>query len=308
MRAAPPWTFFDRPIGEWVYLALLCVSGATTLNEVLVAPSHVTAELAVQALRLVSGLSALGLVVTTLIGLRVGLRFLGLFAASSIIAAPLVTASVLNAPTVDVITAFLGAAIACAVVVWYGRRRLHASITRRMWPALQADHDAAADEFVDAISGMTDAEWQARASEETWSPSDITEHLARTYSQYAGEARGKNSLRIRIGPIRRIFVHLFAKPRLLAGAPFPKARAPRSLRPSGGPPTAADGVALFRATGESCMRDLEILAQRRPYRRLVHPMLGPLPLYEAVRFASLHIRHHRRQLPARGASATGESL
>jgi hypothetical protein len=161
-----------------------------------------------------------------------------------------------------------------------------------------ATHAAAANEFVAAISRLTQAEWTAHPSPEAWSPAEITEHLARTYSQFAGEARGKNSLRIRLSPVKRTLARIFVKRRLLSGTAFPKARSPRELRPSGGPATPADGVALFRATGDGCLRDLGMMMLRRPHGRLVHPFLGPLPLYEIVPFAAQHIRHHRRQLPS----------
>ncbi|MDP1890199.1 MAG: DinB family protein, partial [Gemmatimonadaceae bacterium] len=172
-----------------------------------------------------------------------------------------------------------------------------------------AEHAAAAEEFAATIGALTPEQWTARPAPETWSPAEITDHLARTYSQYAGEARGKNPLRIRLRLPFLLFARAFVKPRLLAGAPFPKAKAPRPLRPGTGPETPADGVALFRATGSACLRDLGLLAERRPYRQLVHPYLGSLPLYDMVRFAAQHIRHHHRQVlaalaapPSKGAS------
>ena len=161
----------------------------------------------------------------------------------------------------DVLWAFLGAALLCWGVVWYGSRRLHAAITRRQWSALVAEHAAAADEFVASISGLSPAQWTSRLGPDSWSPAEITDHLARTYSQYAGESRGKDPLRIRVGPVARAYARLLIKPRLLNGAQFPKARAPRALRPHIGPDTPADGVALFRATGEAVLR---VYRERQP--------------------------------------------
>jgi hypothetical protein len=235
---------------------------------------------------------------TTITGHGIGLVLLWLFAIAVCVAGPMAAWSYGDATVAGALLALLGTILVNIGVVWYGTRRLHASITQRRWPALMADHATAADEFVLAISRMSATEWTSRPAPEAWSPAEITDHLARTYSQFAGEARGKNSLRIRLGPVRRTLARIFVKPRLLSGAAFPKARAPRELRPSSGPDTPADGVALFRATGDACLRDLEILHVRRPYRRMVHPYLGALPLYEIVQFASQHVRHHRRQLPS----------
>jgi hypothetical protein len=242
--------------------------------------------------------TALSSVAAIVAGRPIGRVALWGYAASAIYTAAASNAVYAGMRSLDVLWTALAAAPIGAFVIWYGSRRLHASITQRLWPSILADHASAADEFEAAIRDMPIAVWTSRPSPEAWSPAEITEHLSRTYSQYAGESRGKNSLRKRLGIIGRVIANVVFKPRLLAGAPFPKAKAPRVLRPSGGPPTPADGVALFRATGEACLRDLDVLVRHRPYARLVHPYFGALPLHEAVRFASHHIRHHRRQLPA----------
>lgn len=297
MRPIRDWMPLGRPIGEWVFLVVMTALGANALRNAITSNIHGMGQSVVQGCNLVIGISALGIVVATRAGRVFGIRLIWLFALAVTIAAPAATWVYGNPSGLEALAAMIVAAPFTIGVVWYGSRRLYASITQRQWPALLADHASAADEFVAAISGLDEAEWTARPSPEAWSPAEITEHLARTYAQYAGESRGKNSLRIRLGPVPRTLVRLFVKPRLLAGGAFPKAKAPRTLRPSGGPTTPADGVALFRATGEACLRDLGILAERRPYRTLVHPFFGALPLYEALRFASHHIRHHRRQLP-----------
>lgn len=294
---------FGRPLGEWLFLGALALIGGSQLQSAATGGALDLWQWSVLAANAVIGLAALGVVVATLAGRAFGIPLLWTFAAAACYAAAMATWAYGGAPAADVVVALAGAAVVAGAIVWYGTRRLHAAVTRQRWPALLAEHAAAADEFVAAIAGLSPAEWTARPSPESWSPAEITEHLARTYSQYAGESRGKNSLRIRLGFFSRTLARLFIKPRLLAGRPFPKARAPSSLRPAGGPPTPADGVALFRATGDACLRDLAILVQRRPHRRLVHPYLGGLPLFEVVRFASQHIHHHRRQLIAAAHAA-----
>jgi hypothetical protein len=296
---------FGRPVTEWLFLALLTFQGINAVREVLPTRSRTTVELVVSAGQLAIGLSALGIVIATLTGRQIGLRLLWLFLLLAVTLAPYATWS-FGSPTSDIITSAIGAALVSVGVVWYGRRRLHAAITRRIWPDVLAEHAAAANEFAATVAGLTVSQWKSRPAADAWSPAEITEHLARTYSQYAGESRGKNSLRIRLGPFRVLLARTFVKPRLLAGAPFPKAKAPRPLRPISGPDTPADGVALFRATGEACVRDLSILAERRPHRQLVHPYLGHLPLYDIVRFAAQHVRHHHRQLLAAVASPPQE--
>jgi hypothetical protein len=299
-RIPPPsdWILFGRPAGEWGYLAAMLLLGVNALRSLAPVSATNTVERLVVAGQLTIGLTAIGTVLATLKGWRSGLRFLWLFAAAACVTAPLATQEFDGAPPTDAVVAALGALVVSVVVLWYGRRRLRAAITRRVWPEVLADHAAAADEFAATIGALTPEQWAARPGAEAWSPAEITDHLARTYSQYAGEARGKNPLRIRLRLPWLLFARAFVKPRLLRGAPFPKAKAPRPLRPGAGPDTAADGVALFRATGAACVRDLGLLAERRPYRQLVHPYLGALPLYDMVRFAAQHVRHHHRQLRA----------
>jgi hypothetical protein len=296
LRPIRDWALFGRPIGEWVYLALLGVSGVNSLAGALGGDVGRPLETAIVVGQLVMGVAALGVVASMLLARLLGLRLLWLWAVATTATVPLAARTYGSAPTGDVAIAGFSAAVLCAFVVWYGRRRLHAAITRRVWPEVIAEHSAAADEFAQTIQGLTPAQWTARTRAESWSAAEITDHLARTYSQFAGESRGKNSLRVRLRLPQLVLARAFVKPRLLRGAPFPKARAPRALRPGAGPESPADGVALFRASGAACVRDLGILVERRPHRRLVHPYLGALPLYEIVRFAAQHVRHHHRQL------------
>lgn len=287
-----------RPWGEWVFLTLMALLGLNAIRNGLTEEFNGLRQWSVQAGNIVFGIAALGVVVATMTGRAIGIPLLWLFALSACVTGPMAAWSYGDATISGALLALLGTVLVSLGVIRYGTRRLHASVTLKRWPALMVDHAAAADEFVAAISRMSVEEWTSRRNPEAWSPAEITDHLARTYSQFAGEARGKNSLRIRLGPVPRTLARVFVKPLLLAGRPFPKARAPRELRPGSGPLTPADGVALFRATGDACLRDLEILHLRRPYRRMVHPYLGALPLYEIVQFAAQHVRHHRRQLPS----------
>lgn len=298
MRFRPPqdWMPLGRPIGEWIFCAALLLAAWSQLASVRDAhPVSVAQGIAVVAMTLV-GLSEAGIVLSIVLGLRIGVPLVWLFAFSTTAAAGLVTSTFVGAPVVDVVLSIFLSALVAGFVVWYGRRRVYGAVTRRQWPQLLAEHAAVVESFTNDLQRIPTDFWTRRAAPDGWSPAEITDHLARTYSQYAGESRGKNSLRNRLGPARRVFARTFIRPGLLKGAPFPKARAPRELRPAELTATPADGEALFRATGDACLRDLSIVVERRPYRTLVHPFLGALPLYESMRFATQHITHHQRQL------------
>jgi hypothetical protein len=286
-----------RPVTEWLFLVLMALHGASSIRDAITSDGIGIGARAVLAGQWGIGFAALGIVLAILLRKPWGVTMLWLYAVAVVCTAPVASIVHGGAPTVAALGAALLAAFVCAPIIWYGTRRVHANVTVARWDALVADHARAADEFVDAIGALTPEQWLARPTPDAWSAADITEHLARTYAQFAGEARGKNPLVVRVRGLRQVLLRLTVKPRLLRGAPFPRARAPRSLRPGGGLATPADGVAMFRATGDSCLRDLEIMRDRRPYRTFMHPYLGALPIHELLLFAAQHIRHHRRQLP-----------
>ena len=300
------WVLFGRPAGEWAYLPVMAFIGVSSLRDAVRSPAVTALQWSFVVGQIVAGASALLVVAATIRGWRLGVRMLWVWLVAVSVTTGLLTGGIAGAPWRDVAGSLLGVLIGAGAIVWYGRRRLHAAITRRLWPELLAEHAAAAGEFAETIGRLTQTQWTHRAAPEGWSPAEITDHLARTYSQYAGESRGKDSLRVRLKLPMLLFARAFVKPRLLRGAPFPRAKAPRVLRPSVGPDTPGDGVALFRAAGAACTRDIGILANRRPYRQLVHPYLGALPLYDIMRFATQHVRHHHRQLLATLAAAPRE--
>jgi len=287
-----------RPTGEWLFLALLTLLGANSLYNGFTANQLGEWERSVLVGNIVIGSLAWGIVAAIVARRRWGFPLLWLLAAAMLYTGCVAAWKLGGAPTIQVMGTAMMIMFISAALIWYGTRRLHAGITQRMWPTLVEHHAIAVEEYVAAISGMSLAKWNVRRAPDAWSAAEITEHLVRTYAQYAGEARGKNSLRVRVPFLRRLVIRLFVKPRLLAGQIFPRARAPRELRPTGGPPTPADGVAMFRAAGEGCVRDLQVMSVRRPYRTMAHPYFGAIPLYELMEFASQHIGHHRRQLPS----------
>ncbi|MHB1312505.1 MAG: DinB family protein [Gemmatimonadaceae bacterium] len=287
-----------RPTGEWLFLALLALLGANALRNGVTASEPGAWETSVQAGNIVVGALTWGIAAAIVARRRWGLPLLWLWSAAIVYTGCVAAWKLGGAPAIQVMGTAMMLMFISAAVLWYGTRRLHAGITQRMWPVLVEHHASAVEEYVAAISGMDLATWNARRTPEAWSAAEITEHLVRTYAQFAGEARGKNSLRVRVPFLRRLVIRLFIKPRLLAGQIFPRARAPRELRPTGGPATPADGVAMFLAAGEGCIRDIQIMSLRHPYRTMVHPYFGAIPMYELMEFASQHIRHHRRQLPS----------
>ncbi len=286
-----------RPLGEWLFLALLLALGVNSLYNGLTADAFGAWEQAVRAGNGIIGAAAIGIATAIVVRRRWGLSLLWLCSLAMIFTGCAATWKLGGAPVTTVLGTAMLLAFVSALLIWYGSRRLHAAVTQQMWPALVDEHVTAVEEYVGSIAAMSGPAWTARRAPDAWSAAEITEHLVRTYAQFAGEARGKNSLRVRVAPVRRLLIRLFVKRRLLAGEIAPRARAPRELRPTGGPATPADGVVMFRAASDGCLRDLEVLAKRRPFFRLVHPYFGALPLYEIMQFSTQHIRHHRRQLP-----------
>jgi len=158
--------------------------------------------------------------------------------------------------------------------------------------ALAASRDAAERLIADAEATA----WATAPAPGKWSPSQIVEHVARSFDGSAQMAAGLPSafpkLPAVIHPLLRIMFR-----RIVRTAWFPKGRTTKAMNPLAGPSTPADGrTRLAEAHGrfEVACRDLAV--RGAPMRTT---MFGPVPVEEFVRFVELHTRHHGRQLGAR---------
>lgn len=151
----------------------------------------------------------------------------------------------------------------------------------------------AASEQLIADAEATAAAWATPRAPGKWSPSQIVEHVARSFDgtvqMVAGQPSAFPRLPVLIHPVLRIVFR-----RLLRKGSFPNGRTTKAMNPQAGPPTPAAGRA--RLTGaherfEAACRDLA--ARGAPMRTT---MFGAVPVEDFVRFMEIHTRHHGRQI------------
>ena len=127
-----------------------------------------------------------------------------------------------------------------------------------------------------------------------WSPSQVTEHVARALEESANQVRGLPSKLLKLPALVRPLVRVLFFNRVIRGAPFRKARTNAAMDPASGPGTPAEArVRLERALGvleEACR------ARTSP-ERMRSPTFGPVTVPDLVRFQAAHTRHHTKQIP-----------
>jgi len=162
--------------------------------------------------------------------------------------------------------------------------------------ALAASREAAERLIVDAEA--TASAWATPPAPGKWSPSQIVEHVARSFDGSVHMAAGLPSafprLPVAIHPLVRIMFR-----RIVRTAWFPKGRTTKAMNPPAGPSTPADGRARRAAAHERFEVACRDLAARGAPMRTT--MFGAVPVEDFVRFLELHTRHHGRQIGARQA-------
>ena len=148
---------------------------------------------------------------------------------------------------------------------------------------------------------VPDARWNQPPASDKWSPGQVAEHLRLSYVVIGGQLEGKTGLTTRTPWwIRPLLRFRFLRKILKDGSVPAGAKAPRELRPGAGPydrhPTLValgQAAALFEATLTRRWND--------PRTAVTHHVFGRLSAAEMLRFATVHLDHHARQLP--GADA-----
>lgn len=160
---------------------------------------------------------------------------------------------------------------------------------------LSRHHEGVA-RFLEAAARLDDVAWQARASAERWCPGQVAEHVALTYDRLLKEMDGGEPPRLRLTFWKRTLLRWRVLPQILNEGRFPKARAPREIRP---PDEPRPQKAVLEALRTGAIRFEEGLARARARGegRLTHVYFGRLRPDQMLRFMTAHTEHHRRQLP-----------
>ena len=158
-------------------------------------------------------------------------------------------------------------------------------------------HHEAVSRFVEAALRLDDVAWQARAAADKWCPGQVAEHVALSYGVLLRELHGQGEPpRIRVSFWKSMLLRWRVMPQILNEGRFPKARAPREIRPPDAPraqQTVLDALRHDADLFETALAE----ARARGEGRLTHIYFGRLRPDQMLRFITAHTDHHRRQLP-----------
>jgi len=162
-----------------------------------------------------------------------------------------------------------------------------------------ADHRAAVDEFVAVARSIDAGTWKTPRAEGAWSPAQIAEHLAVLYEYNGAVIAGTAPSPIPrlLRPTVHWFVQMvFFKPTLKAGRFTRKGRAPSIFQPSASPPGSSEVTARL----DAAVRTVERAVMSRPPAvrdSIAHPIFGTVATVDWLRLQTIHVHHHRAQLP-----------
>lgn len=168
--------------------------------------------------------------------------------------------------------------------------------TERAWAEALKDHRRVLDEVVATGAALDEGAWGARRHEGSWSPAEILEHLALVYEASLRDIRGQGTVGLRARGWRQRLYRWFFLPHILFHRSIPvRVRAPREARPGEGPFVQGSTLERLETLGSSFMEELTA-TMRRGGGGLTHPYFGRIPPLRALRFATVHLEHHHRQI------------
>jgi len=152
----------------------------------------------------------------------------------------------------------------------------------------------AIDEFADTAERATPV-WQTPCAPGKWSPSQITEHVARTMEEGAHLVAGATSVFPTVPSMVRPLVRGMFFNRVLRKDAFPKAKTLKALNPPSGP-----SPSDIRERLEGAMASFEDACRMRAAsgEPVDHPVFGRISVEDYAKFMELHTIHHCRQLPS----------
>lgn len=156
--------------------------------------------------------------------------------------------------------------------------------------AALAANRAAVGEFA-AAAEQAGSHWTVARAPGQWSPSQVVEHLARSFEESAHLVAGEPSKFPTIPSVLRPVVRGLFFNRILKKGAFPRAKTTKPLDPESGPPSPAAG----RARLEEAVAKFE-RACRASGTTASSGIFGTVLVSDYVRFQELHTRHHQRQL------------
>lgn len=158
-----------------------------------------------------------------------------------------------------------------------------------------ASNRRAVDEFIAAAEGVAST-WTTPRAPGKWSPSQVVEHVARTYEEAAKLVAGSPSAFPNVpGLLRPVMRGLFFK-RILKKGAFMNAKTFKALDPEQGPPSASEARARVEGAVQAFEKACAVAGDT-----VSSAVFGKIALTDYVRFNALHARHHQKQLFIEGS-------
>jgi hypothetical protein len=136
--------------------------------------------------------------------------------------------------------------------------------------------------------------WTTPRAPGKWSPSQIVEHVARSFEESANMAAGRPSKFPKLPAVIHPLVRGLLFKRVLRKGAFPKAKTNKAMNPMSGPATTAEGRVRLLTAHDRFDAVCRQLASHD--ERMRTTVFGIVPIAEYVRFMELHTRHHGKQM------------
>ena len=169
----------------------------------------------------------------------------------------------------------------------------------RRWARALDDHALAVEAFVAAIARVPETAWHQEPAPGKWSPATVALHLVDAYELGSRAAIGGASMRLVVPPWRAWILRKALLPILIMRGRFPRARAPREVRPNVDAALALTRPAAterLRASAQEAAAAFHAAERMPDHQRFVHAYFGPVSPYQALRMLTAHTQHHTRTL------------
>jgi DinB superfamily len=157
-----------------------------------------------------------------------------------------------------------------------------------------ADSRAALEELAETADAAS-ANWTTPRAPGKWSPSQVTEHVARVFDDAAKMIEGKpNGFPTMPFFVRPIFRTVFFNRTVKSGT-FPTARTFKPFDPIEGPDTPVAARQRLAAAHDRYLNACSACAGKDG--KVASSVFGAVSVTDYMRFTTMHTRHHRTQIP-----------
>lgn len=162
-----------------------------------------------------------------------------------------------------------------------------------MTTEIAANRDAV-EQFLAAAETCADV-WTTPRAPGKWSPSQLTEHVARSFEEAAHVALGQPTKLPNLPRFLRPVARILFFNRVLKTGVLSNSKTTKAMDPQSGPPTFPEGQERLQAALQVFVQAYQKAAGQG--EMVESTAFGRVSLRDYARFVALHTRHHMGQLP-----------